>query len=392
MRTRERQTGMGGGLAAILILLASSAGAAGPDESAMAERSLRSEGDLARVWRGMEKARAGQPVTVAVIGGSITQGAMASKPDLRYGEQVAAWWRRTFPRSTITFVNAGIGATGSNYGALRAPRDLLSKNPDFVVVEFAVNDGGSEKSAETLEGLVRQILRHPNQPAVMLLFMVNRGGGSAQDWFVKVGEHYRLPMVSYRDAVWPEIQAGRLAWTDISPDEVHPNDRGHTWAAEWIARLLQKALDRLPASSALPAPTPMPAPRFSARFETTVLQEATALQPAANTGWTYDAAKKAWISSTPGSSIEFEIEGTTIFSMHFVLRAAMGRARVTVDGGPPKALDAWFSGTWGGYRQTNELARDLPPGRHRVRFELLPDKNAESTGHEFRILGLGAAG
>ncbi|MBU4461305.1 MAG: glycoside hydrolase [Verrucomicrobia bacterium] len=70
----------------------------------------------------------------------------------------------------------------------------------------------------------------------------------------------------------------------------------------------------------------------------------------------------------------------------------MGRARVTVDGTAPKILDAWFSGTWGGYRQTNELVRDLPPGRHRVRFELLPDKHAESGGHEFRILGLGAAG
>jgi hypothetical protein len=54
--------------------------------------------------------------------------------------------------------------------------------------------------------------------------------------------------------------------------------------------------------------------------------------------------------------------------------------------------EAWFSGTWGGYRQTIELARDLPAGKHRVSIELLEEKNPESTGHEYRLLGLGAAG
>jgi hypothetical protein len=41
---------------------------------------------------------------------------------------------------------------------------------------------------------------------------------------------------------------------------------------------------------------------------------------------------------------------------------------------------------------TSELAKDLSPGKHRVKVELLAEKNAESTGTQFRILGLGAAG
>jgi hypothetical protein len=63
-----------------------------------------------------------------------------------------------------------------------------------------------------------------------------------------------------------------------------------------------------------------------------------------------------------------------------------------VDDRPAEVRDAWFDQTWGGYRQTNELARDLPPGRHRVVFEILAERNPQSTGHEYRILGLGAAG
>jgi len=34
----------------------------------------------------------------------------------------------------------------------------------------------------------------------------------------------------------------------------------------------------------------------------------------------------------------------------------------------------------------------LAAGKHRVSFEILPEKNPQSSGHEYRILGLGAAG
>jgi hypothetical protein len=54
--------------------------------------------------------------------------------------------------------------------------------------------------------------------------------------------------------------------------------------------------------------------------------------------------------------------------------------------------EGWFDQTWGGYRQTTVLARDLGPGKHKVRIELLSAKNPQSTGHEFRVLGVGAAG
>jgi hypothetical protein len=39
------------------------------------------------------------------------------------------------------------------------------------VVEYAVNDPNTQASAETLEGLIRQILPQTNHPAVLLLFM-----------------------------------------------------------------------------------------------------------------------------------------------------------------------------------------------------------------------------
>ena len=63
-----------------------------------------------------------------------------------------------------------------------------------------------------------------------------------------------------------------------------------------------------------------------------------------------------------------------------------------VDDRAPEIRDAWFSQTWGGYRQTAELAREPSPGKHRVAFEILSEKDPQSTGHEYQVLGLGAAG
>ncbi len=378
--------------AAALCLQVGPSNAADFDEAVVFSHSLVSAGDSARLQRALAKARRGETVTVGVIGGSITQGAKATKPELRYGDLVAAWWRKTFPKAKILFVNAGIGATGSNFGALRAKRDLLAQQPDFVIAEYAVNDGNTQACAETLEGLLRQILREPNQPGVVLLFTMNKAGGNAQEWHAKVGRHYGLPMVSFRDALWPEIKEKRLKWEDVEGDEVHPNDRGHEYCARFVTRVLEQVLKDLPADDRLPAIQPLPAPMLSDLFERVALFEADTLKPVANQGWAFDATRKCWKSDQPGSVAEFEVEGEVVLIMDFHVRKPMGKAKVQVDDLPPVVRDAWFDQTWGGYRQTSELARGLKPGKHRVRIELLAEKNPQSDGHEFRLLGLGAAG
>ncbi len=382
--------------ALLLTLTLLSSAAAAFDNKALYPQSLVSTGDLSRVWQVMAKAQRGEKVTVAVIGGSITQGAKAAKPELRYGNLVADWWRKTFPKAEITFVNAGIGATGSNFGALRARRDLLSHNPDFVVVEYGVNDGNTQAFAETLEGLIRQILKQPNQPAVIQLFMMHQDGGNAQEWHGKVGGHYNLPIASYRDALWPEINAGRIAWDAVMADEVHPNDLGHACAGQYVNHLLDVAWATRPWKDAGKTPVPqvqsLPAPLFSDLYEFTALFEAPDLKPLNNSGWKLDETRQNWVSDKPGSVIEFEIDGTAIFTMHFVIKRAMGKAKFQVDGGAPTVYDGWFNQTWGGYRSTNLLAKDLKPGKHVVRIELLEEKNPGSDGHEFKIFGIGAAG
>ncbi|MBI4977573.1 MAG: carbohydrate binding domain-containing protein [Spirochaetes bacterium] len=353
------------------------------------KRAVVSDGNVARIKRAFAKAAAGK-VTVGVIGGSITQGASASTADKRYAGHMLAWWKRNFPAAECTLINAGIGATGSDYGSMRIQRDLLSKKPDFIVVEYAVNDGNTQERAESYEGVIRQIMADPGKPGVLLMFMVNEAGGNAQEWESKIGTHYGIPMVSYRDLVWPELAAKRIVWRDISPDNIHPNDIGHAYAGKLIGEMLDR-IKAMPDAAADAAA--LPAPLLTDKFQYTMIAEADALTPAANEGWTLDTtqANKCYKSAVPGSVIEFDVTGDKLFLSYWVVKGPMGKAKITVDDGDPRVEDSWFDQTWGGYRRMIMIS-DGKPGKHRVRVEVLADKNPKSTGNEFRLLMLGAAG
>ncbi|MEK6793968.1 MAG: SGNH/GDSL hydrolase family protein [Spirochaetota bacterium] len=352
-------------------------------------RALVSDGNNTRIKRIFAKAARGEKTVIGVIGGSITQGASASSADKRYAAHLLKWWQEHFPNAQCVLVNAGIGATSSDYGALRVERDLLSKNPDCIVVEYAVNDMNTQERAESYEGVIRRILTHPSKPGVLLMFMVKESGDNAQEWQSKIGAHYGLPMVSYRDLLWPEIEAKRIAWKDISPDNIHPNDRGHAYAG----KLLGEMLDRLRAAPDSGSGSEFPAPLLTDMYQFTKLIEADAITPVVNEGWALESPQdmKCLRTVKPGSVLEIEMSGERIFLSFWVIRGPMGKAKISIDGGEPTIADAWFDQTWGGYRRMIML----DPGKggmHRILIEVLAEKNPLSTGNEFRVMCIGAAG
>ncbi len=364
-----------------------------PTAKSLLRNNYITEGDPDRLNAVFAKASKGRKLVIGAIGGSITQGAACRNPDKRYTSVVLDWWEKTFPQAEFELVNAGIGATGSDYGSMRVKRDLLSKSPDFVMMDYAVNDPNTKECAETYEGVVRQILNEPQSPSLLLLFMMNKDGINSQQWESKVGAHYGLPMVSYRDALWPEMQTGWLSWEQISADQVHPNETGHTLAGELICQALEKAYKKF-RSEAVPSVAPiLPEPLFTDIFEFTSIFEDESLIPVTNNGWVFESSKvPGWKSSVPGSFLEFEISGKMIFLSYWKINGPMGKASVSVDGGTPVIIDAWFDQTWGGYRYMLPVGKDLPWGKHKVRVELLSDNNTHSTGTDFKVLCLGSAG
>ena len=258
-----------------------------PELEAIYPRSILNQGDLGRLEHVFERALKGEPISVAVIGGSITEGAHAEKVENRWGNQMANWWKVNFPNATITYHNAGIGATGSDIAVHRAAKHLLVHKPDVVGIEFSVNDGASPLATEYMEGLVRQILRQPNAPAVFLLSMMNESGGNVQSLHLPVSKHYNLPHISYRDALFPEMQAKHIIWKDISPDNIHPNAIGHTYAAALVNRFLSEKLEAFKAAKRPAADIPpMPEkPLVGTTFDNGDLQDMNTVKILENNGF-----------------------------------------------------------------------------------------------------------
>ena len=199
------------------------------------ERGISNPGNLYRMKKLMARAEAGETLNIGFLGGSITQGCLASAPELCYAYRVFQWWEKTFPQAEFHYINAGIGGTTSHFGTARAESDLLSHEPDFVIIEFSVNDDSTEFFRETYEGLVRRVWQDENEPAVMLVHNVYyNNGGNAQIMHGQIARHYQLPAVSMQSSIYPEVVAGRIPNREITEDDLHPNDKGHELVASVI--------------------------------------------------------------------------------------------------------------------------------------------------------------
>lgn len=125
--------------------------------------------DIARLKRLMERAEKGETLTIGFLGGSITQGSLAGTHENTYAYRVFTWWKNRFPKAKFRYVNGGIGGTSSHFGVARAHRDLLMYRPDFVVIDFSVNDELKEEAffKESFEGVIRKVYDSETRPATV---------------------------------------------------------------------------------------------------------------------------------------------------------------------------------------------------------------------------------
>ena len=235
---------------------------------AMIQKSLMQAGNPGRLKKVLDKAQSGKDVTLSFIGGSITQGAGSIPINEKCYARVfyEDFVKRYMKGGECTFVKAGVGGTPSELGMIRFERDVLrdnTKEPDMVVIEFAVNDEGDETCGVCYESLVRKALDLPWKPAVILLFSVFSNDWNLQDRLSPVGKNYDLPMVSVLDAVSPQFPLpdgkGRvISKNQFFYDVYHPTNLGHQIMADCLMNLMdvvnggEGGIDDLDVSSVKP--------------------------------------------------------------------------------------------------------------------------------------------
>jgi lysophospholipase L1-like esterase len=383
-----------------LALCAAALGQAADKEYPLVDaQEVRARGGLPNFF--LKAQTTGAELKIGYLGGSITA-------QNGWRVQTLAHFKKAYPQSTFTEINAAIGGTGSDLGVFRVQQDVLSKGPDLLFVEFAVNDGGADpqRIIRCMEGIVRQTWKANPKCDICFVYTVTEAlsppmlegklqrSASAME---KVADFYGIPTITLGMEVAKLAKAGKLVWraplpkTDaekaalgdkfvFAPDSVHPHDStGHVFYTQAIVR----SLPALAIANNAPTPHVSNLALDPANWEHATLVPITAaklsdgLVPADMKTTDY---AKAWANrlpsmvqlTQPGQSIEFKFKGTHC-AVYDIVGPAGGKVAVTLDGGKPfvvQRIDAYCT-----YARLSNfvVGTDLPDGVHSVRLELLAD-------------------
>ncbi len=155
-----------------------------------------------------------QPVTIAYMGGSITQ--MKG-----YRVLTTLWFEQQYPDVQFRAINAGVGGTGSDLGVFRLKRDVLDHEPDLLFVEFAVNDtrASPQRIIRAMEGIVRQTWSR--LPACDIVFVytlthrhlddLNQGKMTRSASVMEaVADHYNIPSIHMSQDIIALVKSGKM--------------------------------------------------------------------------------------------------------------------------------------------------------------------------------------
>ena len=353
---------------------------------------------MTRLKNLMKRAANGESLVIGFLGGSITQGSLSSTPKNCYAYLVYEWWKKSFPNAAFSFVNGGIGGTTSHYGGARAWKDVLCYRPDIVTVDFSVNDDANEFFEETYEGTLRRLLAAPSAPAVVVLNNVFYDTGkNAQNYHNRIADHYGIPHVSIKDTVYPDVESGKIVRADITPDNLHPNDKGHRLVADEICKLLDSIKAEMEeetiageniegkstkteASVLLPAPLTENAYEHSRLIQiqdNEAILDGFLVDPIEKKGM-LDIFKNGWTAAHTNDKISFEIECSCLAVQYRKsVQQPVPKAKAVIDGDEAHAviLDGNFTEDWGDCLYLEPLLHHAEKKVHRIEITITDAKD-----------------
>ncbi len=299
----------------------------------------------------LSKLRAGQPVKIAYLGGSIT-----SAPGWRV--KTRQWFADQYPQAKVDEIQASIGGTGSDLGVFRVDRDALQYQPDLLFVEFAVNDGSAPPEAiwRAMEGIVRKTWAANPQTDICFVYTYRVGfekelrAGlcpNAASAMEMVADHYGITSVNFALRIVEMEQAGKLVFQSEQPtpkgvvrfstDGVHPLDEAHQIYADVMAEAMQQI-------------EPLPAVNHQPKLQSSLIKDhwqQAKMVPIAKEMLTGDwkvlppdaqLAKSfsnrmgtIWEASQPGSKLTIRFRGS-ILRLYDLLGPDGGQVTITIDG------------------------------------------------------------
>lgn len=316
---------------------------------------------------------AGKPVRVAYLGGSITE-------QEGWRIQSLAWLRKQFPSVEMEEINAALGGTGSELGVFRLRREVLTRKPDLLFVEFSLNDTETRPSLirRAIEGIVRQT--REELPECDIVFIHTLAAGDirhlqsgrmkrSDSVIEEVADYYGIPSIHFGVEIARMEKEGSLVMaseearmtcvsgdilntlsavpTDasgrilFSRDGVHPcPNTGHVLYTQALVR----SLPLIQAASGKPERTSLPSPLDAGNWERAHMVfvgedpgvqfegDAVRLDPAGNEVARQFASRlPALWRLEPGATLRFRFRGTRI-GLYGLLGPDCSAIEIAIDG------------------------------------------------------------
>ncbi|KAH9077720.1 hypothetical protein EDB83DRAFT_2257907 [Lactarius deliciosus] len=204
-------------------------------------------GSGARVQQVIHKALLGQPVTISVIGGSISSCHGAGDDPISsdcYPSRFFTWWNSIFPHPASELTNGAIRRTNSEYFSFCSAHHLPDYT-DLVILELDTDDKADRQTLDNFELLVRSILLRPDSPAVVVLGhfspQVHEQNGFAgpDHWHSVVSQFYDVPHISSKAALYPSYITSPNSITRYFADPILANTAGHGLLADILIAYIQ---------------------------------------------------------------------------------------------------------------------------------------------------------
>lgn len=277
-------------------------------------------------------------LTVAYLGGSITLG--RSYENNCWRTMFDAWLKADYPTAEIKMIHAGIGGTGSSYGAYRVNSDVLAHDPDLVFIEFAANDNhfGSkykdyrvtkESVTEYYETIIRKIYKH-NPEADIVMVYTQTADMTRTTTSIEVHEelakYYNINSVYFGATLLDYIKENNFESTDYIYDGQHPTDKGYEILTAPLKELFSNIWSDVDASESGEKLLPEKMKSAHDRTDSYLIY---ARDTEYSSDWTESGTIK---TNTPGASLNCKFVGDEI-SIYASLSSKAGIIEYRIDGG-----------------------------------------------------------
>ncbi|MGC4100348.1 SGNH/GDSL hydrolase family protein [Ferruginibacter sp.] len=375
----------------IFCLLAMPIALQAQQDSLLAAKEFTPRGGLPNFFA---KIKAGKPVKIAFLGGSITRAGNG------YRDQIQTWFKAQYPAVQFEEIMAAVSGTGSDFGACRVKKQVIDHQPDLVFVEFAVNDNRVPMLfvRERIEGIVRQIWKAGKHTDICFIYTFAAENLPLLQQHIfptsvtameTIADHYNIPSIHMGLAVIEEIDKGKLLMSGkreeqtsvplFSIDGVHPlPETGHKIYTQVLSKYLLMMQDNIAAvKHVLPEAVEknnwsnagmISFNKRSARF-TGAWNQVDSITKGKEY---YPLQPQVYATAAADASLTVKFKGTR-FGLADIMGPGTAAIEITIDDQQPRVINR-FDAFSTYYRLNYFIISNLKKGKHKATIRLAPGK------------------